>query len=185
MKSVFIFLFLSIYFVPVLGIAQEQNPNKNPTEHLPVILNSTLDSLREQNDYVIAFRVLSNIILESNHQYLIFTKNSNFYEAFKWTKKLEKWNVNNETQAIFWSIIQQNDILNIKNEKELVDVCPKKYHIYNSYSYEFTILSKKHINHITYYYPEYYDEVCPGLPERKKIINTVAVIDLLMRKQNY
>lgn len=182
MKIVFILFFVLIYFVPVLAIAQEQNPNKNSTEHVSVILNTALESLKEQNDYVIAFRVLNEVIPESDLNYLIFTKNSNRYQAFKWSKKLEKLNLNVSSLASLWSIIDQNDILNIKNEKELVNVCPKKYHIYYAHSYEFTILSKKQIKYITYYYPEYYDDVCPGIHERKKIIDTVAAIDLLIQK---
>jgi hypothetical protein len=35
---------------------------------------------------------------------------------------------------------------------------------------------------LSYYYPEHYDEVCFGMPERKKIINSVSIIDLLALK---
>lgn len=75
---------------------------------------------------------------------------------------------------MIWKNILQNEIFSLKNEKDLSNFCALKYHIYDSYTYEFTILSKSSMKVLSYYNPEYYDEVCYGLPERKKIINAAA-----------
>lgn len=182
MKSLFIYIIISIYFVLALVFSQEQNINNGTSVKTQVAFNPVLDSLSKKNDLVIAFRVVLDKTPDSNLNYMVFTKRFNHHQAYKLNKKLEELNLSDSSLSLFWSQIEQNEILNIKNERELVDVCPKKYHIYFSHSYEFTIFTKTQNKVITYYYPEYYDEVCPGMPERKKIINTVAAIDLLLQK---
>lgn len=170
-----------MFFIPALVFAQEQKIKNSTSVNSNATFSPILDSLIKHNDLVIAFRELNDKTLDSDLNYIVFTKRLNQHQAFKLNKKLEVLNLSNTSMSLFWAQIEQNEILKIKNEKELVDVCPKKYHIYFAHSYEFTIFTKTQTKLITYYYPEYYDEVCSGMPERKKIINMVAAIDLLMQ----
>jgi hypothetical protein len=178
LKIVSLLFFISRYFVPARVFAQEHNILKHSTEIDALALHPLLGTLERQNEFVIAFRVLVKAIPDSASNYFILTKNSNQFKAFNMGIKLEELKLPDVKLALIWSNFLQNGLLSIKDEKDLVDVCPKKYHIYDAHTYEFSILSKGKIKILTYYYPEYYDEVCPGMEERKKIINSVAVFDL-------
>jgi hypothetical protein len=167
-----------MHFVPLRVFAQEQNILEHGTEIDALALNPLLETLEKQNEFVIAFRVLVKAIPDSASNYFVLTKNSNQFKAFNMGIKLEELKLPNTKLALIWSNFVQNGLLSMKDERDLVDVCPKKYHIYNAHTYEFSILSKGRMKILTYYYPEYYDEVCPGMDERKKIINSVAVFDL-------
>jgi hypothetical protein len=171
-----------MYFVPLRVFAQEQSILEHSTDIDYVALNSFLGTLEKQNEFVIAFRVLVSAIPHSASNYFILTKNSNQFKAFDLGIKLEELKFPDAKLALIWSNFVQNGLLSMKDEKDLVDVCPKKYHIYNAHSYEFSIVSKGKIKILTYYYPEHYDEVCPGMDERKKIINSVALIEILKSK---
>lgn len=178
MKIVLLFFFISIYFVPLRVFAQELNILEHGTEIDALALNPLLGTLEKQNEFVIAFRVLVKAIPDSASNYFILTKNSNQFKAFNMGVKLDELKLLDAKLALMWSNFVQNGLLSMKDERDLVDVCPKKYHIYYAHTYEFSILSKGKIKILTYYYPEYYDEVCPGIEERKQIINSVAVFDL-------
>ncbi|WP_291399894.1 hypothetical protein [Daejeonella sp.] len=171
-------------FVPARVFAQEQNILKQSRDIDYVALNPFLEKLEKQNDFVIAFRVLVSAIPDSAANYFVLTKNANQFKAFKMSIKLEELNLPNAKLELIWANFVQNGLLSMKDERDLVDVCPKKYHIYNAHSYEFTILSKGKIKTLTYYYPEYYDEACPGMDGRKKIINSVAIVELLKFKND-
>jgi hypothetical protein len=177
LKIAQIFFFISIYFVAVSVFAQEQNILEHSTDIEKVVLNPFLEKLEKQNDFVIAFRVIVSSIPDSAVNYFVLTKNANQFKAFKMSIKLEELNLPNAELELIWANFVQNGLLSMKDERDLVDVCPKKYHIYNAHSYEFAILSKGKVKILTYYYPEHYEEVCPGMDERKKIINSVALID--------
>jgi hypothetical protein len=70
-------------------------------------------------------------------------------------------------------------LFTIRDEKDIPNFCAKKYDIYESYTYEFTILSRGYMKVLSYYSPEYYIEACYGISERQNIINSVAIINLL------
>jgi hypothetical protein len=173
-----------MYFVPARLFAQEQNILERSRDIDYVALNPFLGTLEKQNDFVIAFRVLFSAIPDSAANYFILTKKANKFKAFKMSIKLEELNLPDAKLELIWSNFVQNGLLSMKDERDLVDVCPKKYHIYNAHSYEFAILSKGKAKILTYYYPEHYDEVCPGMDERKKIINSVAIIELFKFKND-
>lgn len=173
-----------MYFVPARVLAQEQNILEHSRDIDYVALNPSLEKLEKHNDFVIAFRVLVSSIPDSATNYFILTKNANQFKAFKMSIKLEELNLPDAKLELIWANFVQNRLLSMKDEKDLVDVCPKKYHIYNAHSYEFVILSKGEIKTLTYYYPEYYDDICPSMDERKKIINSVAIMELLKIKND-
>jgi hypothetical protein len=56
----------------------------------------------------------------------------------------------------------------------------EKYQVYNSHTYEFVILSSEFMKTLSFYDPEYYDNVCYGMSERKKIVNSVSVINYVL-----
>lgn len=144
--------------------------------------NPFLEELAKENEHVIAFRFIDPSQKEMGWKYIVFVKNANLIQAFRLENSLIKLNLLNDSLMFVWSNFMQNGLLDMKNESELIDVCPKKYHIQNAYSYEFTIITKSKTKVLNYYCPEYYDEVCPGLNERKRIINSVAAMELIIRQ---
>lgn len=179
MRTVFIITFL--FFSPAL-FAQNEIPILNGEEYNAVEVKPFLHTLHEQNDYVIAFRVVLPSSQGSKSDYFILTRLGQIFQGFKYTGEVKKLNLPDQSLELIWKNLVQNEIFSMKDEKELSNFCPKKYQVYHSYSYEFTLISKNRIKTLSYYYPEHYDEACFGMPERKKIINAVSVIDLLALK---
>ena len=142
-----------------------------------------LNTLHEQNEYVIAFRVLlPSSSQEFKSEYFILTRLGNNLQAFRYKNEIEKLSLADQSLELLWKNLMQNELFALKDEKELSIFCAKKYAVYHSYSYEFTLISKTRMKTLSYYYPEHYDEVCFGMAERKKIINAVSAIDLLALK---
>ena len=172
--NLFFILFILVVTEPVL--AREQLLFTNNADSNNKDLSSILYTLKLKNDVVIAFRVFSNSSSENNNNYFVLTKLSNHYGAYRIKEEMMKFDLSQEAMKTIWLNFEQNGLLDMKNEDELIDVCPKKYHIYNAHFYEFIIMDKGKTKRLSYYYPEHYDEVCPGMSERKKIINSVAII---------
>jgi hypothetical protein len=179
LRIVFVIIFI---FFSRVSQAQIELPIENGLEYNSVLVKPFLDSLHKQNDYVIAFRVVLPASQESNPKYFVLTSIANHFQAFSYAGKIEKLSLPNQSLELIWENLVQNELFSMKDERELSNFCPKKYHVYNSYSYEFTLISKNKLKTLSYYCPEHYDEVCFGMPERKKIINSVSVIDLLALK---
>lgn len=184
MKNAPIFLFIAFCLISRPVFAQKQNKIEKGGDLPALVLNPFIDSLQLQNEFVIAFRVLMPMLPDSVSTYFILSKNYDQLQAFRFGSKIVKLNLSNVALESIWSNFSQNGLLTMMDERNLIDVCPQKYDIYNSYSYEFIIFEKGKIKRLTYYYPEYYDEVCPGLDERKKIINSVAVVALFIESEN-
>ena len=174
-------LLLLFVLVSFSGIskAQELLSIKNGQTFNPEKVDSFLRILQSQNDYVISFRVkLSDEVEEKSDYFLMLMKDSTF-SAYRYqakSKNFEELNLTDEALHLVWDTFMQNDLFNIQDESEIPVFCLEKYRVYNSYTYEFVLLSKDKMKKLSYYDPEYYDNACYGMIERKKVINSVAVI---------
>lgn len=178
--------FLALIFFSHTVHAQNELAIENGIAYNAVEIKPFLNTLHEQNEYVIAFRVvLPSSLQGSKPDYFILTRLGNNIQAFRYKDELEKLSLSDQSLAVLWKNLVQNELFTLKDEKELSNFCPKKYAIYHSYSYEFTLISKTRMKTLSYYYPEHYDEVCFGMAERKKIINVVSAIDLLALKDRF
>ena len=175
--------FLAFIFFSHTVLAQNEIAIENGIEYDAVKIKPFLHALHEQNEYVIAFRVLlPSSSQESKSDYFVLTRLGHNVQAFRYKNEIEKLSLTDQSLELLWKNLMQNELFALKDEKELSNFCAKKYAIYHSYSYEFTLISKTRIKTLSYYYPEHYDEVCFGMAERKKIINAVSAIDLLALK---
>jgi hypothetical protein len=116
---------------------------------------------------------------DERSDYFVLTKKGDSLSAYNYLKtanRLELLHLSKESLELVWQTFIQNDIFNMQNEKDIPNFCPKKYHVYNSYTYEFVLFTKDTMKTLSYYDPEYYDNTCYGMAERKKIINSVAAI---------
>ena len=180
MRTIF---FIAFLFSSFNLLAQDEIAIENSWEYNSFEIQPFLNTLHEQNDYVIAFRVVLPLSSQGfKSDYFILTRLGKYFKAFRYSGKIEKLNLTDQSLELLWKNLVQNELFAMKDEKELFNFCPKKYHVYNSYSYEFTLISKSRVKTLSYYYPEHYDEVCFGMPERKKIINAVSAIDLIALK---
>lgn len=175
----FLFLFLSAPFL----FAQEEITIKNGINYDPALVPPFLRTLHEQNDHVISFRVKlpSPSVIETD--YFILTRLDNKIHAFSYsikTNALAKMDLGEHSLELIWKTFVQNELFKISDEKDVANFCALKYHIYNSYTYEFTILSQDRMKILSYYNPEYYDEVCFGMAERRKVINSASVIQYVL-----
>lgn len=142
-----------------------------------------MQSLNSGNDFVLAFRTYFPGEKASEAKYFILTGNGEQFKAYSYlgTKNiLTDLNLSSHSLDQIWKTFQQNDLFRIRDEKDIPNFCAKKYDIYESYTYEFTILSGGYMKVLSYYSPEYYIEACYGISERQNIINSVAIINLLV-----
>jgi hypothetical protein len=138
-----------------------------------------LHSLHVQNDYVLAFRVVNPSLDEALIPYLVLTKLQQKLAAYYFnpkTQKLSATNLSADSLTLLWNAYIKNGLLDMKDEKDVAIFCPEKYNIYNSYTYEITLISKDQLKRLSYYDPEYYDRICPGMEEREKIISFASFI---------
>ncbi len=182
MKSSFgIFLL----FVSTLLSAQDTISIKNGESYKADRVNAFLHNLHSSNDFVISFRVKFTDKKDERSDYFILTKkgeNLSAYNYFQEINQLQPLQLASESLNLVWRTFTQNDIFTMQNEKDISVFCPDKYNVYNSYTYEFVLLTKDTVKTLSYYDPEYYDNVCYGMSERKKIINSVAVISHVLSR---
>lgn len=179
--SLLLFLLLSAPYL----FAQEECGIKNGMKYDPALVLPVLHTLHEQNDYVIAFRTLLPLASGTESDYFILSSGNKKHQAYSYSSKaagLVKLNLTDTSLDLIWKTFMQNELFSIRDEKDIANFCAVKYHIYNSYTYEFMILSKDRMKILSYYNPEYYDEACFGMAERRKIINSVSVIQLVALK---
>ncbi len=179
----FFFLFFLFFFSPYL-YAQESIRLENGQSYDPSKLSRVFQTLHDEYDNVILFRTILPGAAPAD--YFILTRKTGQLKAFVYnpiTEKLSLKALSNVNLDMIWKNLVQNELFTMKNEKDLANFCALKYHIYDSYTYEFIILSKSDMKVLSYYNPEYYDEVCYGLPERKKVINSASAFSYFW-KQN-
>lgn len=167
--------FLSLIFISFSSYAQESVRIENGQPYDSLKFSPVLQKLHQQYDYLILFRITQPGKAVTN--YFILARKSDQLHAFEYNpsagKEMPK-NLSRTNLEMIWKNLIQNDLFSLKNEKDVANFCALKYHIYDSYTYEFTLISKSKMKVLSYYNPEYYDEVCYGLPERKRIINIAS-----------
>lgn len=181
-------IFLTFTFLLFAGQAFSQDGIRieNGREYEPSSVLPFMHSLYVGNDFVLAFRtVFSQSAGSLGSDYFVLTGRDKQLRAYGYSgsqARLNDLNLPAASLDMIWKTIQQNQLFTIRNEKDIPNFCAKKYEIYDSYTYEFTILSKGRMKVLSYYNPEYYNEACYGISERQNIINAVSAVNLLVPK---
>jgi hypothetical protein len=181
MKSIITFFFL---LFSCLLYAQDIS-SENLEEFIPGKANKLIKSFYSENDHVIAFRVKLTDKQDEESDYFILTKKEDKLIAYTYSMKTSTLKMLDLTIAsldLIWKTFLQNDLFKIRDEKDIQNFCPEKYRIYHSYTYEFIIFSMGQTKKISYYDPEYYDNACYGIAERRKVINSASVINYVINK---
>lgn len=176
MKVYFVFLLFCIS-LPLL--AQHVSLIENGEKAKPENVDSFLSNLYTSNDYVISFRLRLSDTVNEKSDYFVLLKNAKILSAYNYSansKNLKPLNLTVKSLQLVWDTFIQNDLFTMKNESDIPLFCLEKYRIYNSFTYEFVLLNNGKMKKLSYYDPEYYDNLCYGMAERQKIINSVAVI---------
>ena len=176
---------LFLFFVSSLLSAQDVISIKNGESYKAERVNAFLHDLHSSNDYVISFRLKLTDRIDERSDYFVLTKKGDDLSAYNYLKKtnrLEPLHLSKESLKLAWRTFIQNDLFTMQNEKDIPNFCPEKYNVYNSYTYEFVLLTKDTMKTLSYYDPEYYDNACYGMPERKKIINSVSVVSHILSR---
>ncbi len=136
--------------------------------------------LLKRSELVIQYRIINTQQADVISDYFILTKSGTKERAYKYLFKkqqLMELDLSQDMLELIWATFLQNELLAIKNEKDIPNFCLEKYRIYNSHTYEFVLLSKTTMKTLSYYDPEYYENACYGISERRNIINSAAVIN--------
>lgn len=179
-------LIILLLFIPGLLFGQEAISIQHGTDYDPALVSPVLHRLQQTNDYVISFRTRFTNKADEATNYFILTANEGKLSAYTYlanASKLQELDLPSASLELGWKTFVQNGLFEIRDEKEIPNFCPEKYHIYNSYTYEFIILSKGKMKRLSYYSPEYYDNACYGMEERKKIINSVSVVNYMVNNK--
>ncbi len=177
--------FIVLLFIPGVLLAQKCVSIENGMDYDSDQVSTFLLGLQKTNDYVISFRTRLTGKNDEKSDYFILTNNNGKLSAYTYqnkANKLQQINLPAESLGLVWKTFIQNDLFKIRDEKDIANFCADKYQIYNSYTYEFVLLSKGKMKKLSYYNPEYYDTACYGMEERQKIINSVSVVDYLLNK---
>ncbi len=177
MKVAYLMLLL---LLPLILRAQESLTIQNGQDFNPERASPFARDLVRNSDLVIQYRMIHPDDKEEKSEYFVLTKSGNKLIAYKYLvakKELKALNLSQKTLELVWQTFLQNELLTIKNEKDIPNFCLEKYRIYNSHTYEFVILSKSSMKTLSYYDPEYYENACYGISERRNIINSASVID--------
>lgn len=168
-----------LFFSPIFLLGQDVTSIKNGENYKPENVVPFLRGLYNTNDLVISYRMHLAKDGEERSDYFILTKKGASLTAYNYlekNKQLTAVHLAKESLDLIWDTFVQNELFSIKNEKDIPNFCPGKYRIDNSHTYEFVLLGKGSMKRLSYYDPEYYDNACYGMPERRKIINSASVI---------
>jgi len=177
-----IFLALSFLLFVLPVFSQDLSRIENGIEYDDSKVQPFMQSLKSKNDFVLAFRTYFSGEAALGSEYFVLTGRGEQLQAYSYSAKmggLMDLNLSLSSIDLIWKTFNQNDLFRIRDEKDIPNFCAKKYEIYESYTYEFTILSQARMKVLSYYSPEYYIEACYGISERQNIINSVAAINLL------
>lgn len=182
---------MRIYFVLLLFcislplLAQHVPLIENGEKAKPRNVDSFLGNLYTSNDYVISCRLRLTDQPDERSDYFILTRKNTDLVAYNYLDKIRQLktiDLSKHSLELIWDTFVQNELFSMRNEKDIPDFCLSKYQIYNSHTYEFVIFSKGLLKRLSYYDPEYYDDVCYGMPERRKIINSASVINYILNQ---
>jgi hypothetical protein len=139
-------------------------------------------TLNSNNDYVLVFRTYFPGEAASGSDYFVFSAKGEQFSSYFYSGAegyLKELSLSAVSLKQIWDTFDQNDLLKLRDEKNIPNFCARKYDIYESHTYEFTIFYKGRMKVLSYYSPEYYIDACYGISERQNIINSVGMIKLL------
>jgi hypothetical protein len=178
--KIFFTLFFQVYFFSLFS--QERLRIENGTEYNDSLVQPFMRALISNNDYVLVFRTYFPCEAASGSDYFVFSAKGERFSSYFYSgteSYLTELSLSAVSLKQIWDTFDQNDLLKLRDEKDIPNFCARKYDIYESYTYEFTIFYKGMMKVLSYYSPEYYIDACYGISERQNIINSVAVIKLL------
>lgn len=176
-KAIIILLFI----LADLNVSAQRNhleiENGKPYDKNEVI--PVFNTLHEKYDFVFIFRIISP--WHRNTVCLILAKNSTEITAYKYGGRLQagltQLNLPLDTLNVLWQTYIDNDLLQIKNSNEVKDTCDKnRYWVTDGHSFEYMMLSKNRMKKLSYYMPEFFEQYCPGIVERQKVIVSAGIL---------
>lgn len=177
-------LFFQVFFSS--AFSQEHLRIENGMDYDDSLVLPFMRTLNSTNDYVLVFRTFFPGEEASKSDYFVFSAKAEQFKSYFYSGAegyLKELSLSTLSLKQIWNTFEQNNLLRLRDEKNIPNFCAKKYAIYESYTYEFTIYFKGKMKVLSYYSPEYYIDACYGIPERQNIINSVAVIKLLKLKE--
>lgn len=83
--------------------------------------------------------------------------------------------INNTVGETLWSIIIANHLFDMEDERTKKSDCASR--IIDGPGYEFEILTADKYKKIYAYFPQFFEERCPGVVERKQILNCLIAFE--------
>jgi hypothetical protein len=178
--KIFFTLFFEAYYFP--AFSQDRLKIENSIEYNDSLVQPFMRTLNSNNDYVLVFRTYFPGEAAPGSDYFVFSAKGKQFSSYFYSGAegyLKELSLSAVSLKQIWDTFDQNDLLKLRDEKNIPNFCARKYDIYESHTYEFTIFYKGRMKVLSYYSPEYYIDACYGISERQNIINSVGMIKLL------
>jgi hypothetical protein len=182
--KIFFALFFQVYFFP--AFSQDSLRIEHGIEYNDFLVQPFMRTLNSNNDYVLVFRTYFPGEAASGSDYFVFSANGKQFKSYFYSGAegyLKDLSLSAVSLKQIWNTFEQNDLLKIRDERNIPNFCARKYDIYESYTYEFTIYYKGKMKVLSYYSPEYYIDACYGISERQNVINSVSAIKYFKLKE--
>lgn len=157
--------------------------NINPKDDYP--LASLPATYTEKFDVLISLYVHSNWIELSKKELVFAHKADGWYKMqidadaiYRDTTytEIKIIKLNNNSGDSIWNVFKENHFFDMRDERVIkIPLCSVRIH--DGAEYEFEIYVGKKYKKLYFYEPEFYEEECPGVSERKQIINCIKAFE--------
>lgn len=157
--------------------------NINSEDNLPA--NSFIGLHREVYDVMILYSTYSNWISSDHWENILAHKNDGWYRIKVTLSYLfsdsTMTNVNTKKMNCvladsLFNILRQNHLFIMQDERT-VKIQECQLRIFDGSNYQFEIFSGNKYKKLSFYEPFVYEEQCPGLIERKQIVNCINAFE--------
>jgi hypothetical protein len=158
--------------------------NINPGDHYPSA--SLPATYTEKFEILISLYVHSNWIRLGRKELVFAHKADGWYKMqidadaiygdTSYYTEIKTIKLNNNSVDCIWNVFKENHLFDMKDERSIkIPSCSVRIH--DGAEYEFEIYVGKKYKKLYFYEPEFYEEKCPGVSERKQIVNCIKAFE--------
>lgn len=160
------------------------NPkDEYPAKSLKATYTGTFDiliALREYSNWI-AFDQKTTILAHKENGWYKINIRAGYIFRDSTTATILIIKINNAVGDTLWNILTSNHLFDIEDERtKKIPICDRA--IFDADQHEFEIITATKYKKIYFYAPEYYEEHCPGVIERKQVLNCLNAFEKYLGK---
>jgi hypothetical protein len=154
-----------------------------PSRSLVAIYAETFDILIALGEYSnwIAFEQKTKVLAHKENGWYKINIRAGYIFSDTTTATILIIKINNAIGDSLWNIFITNHLFDMEDERtKKTPICDRA--IFDADQHEFEIITATKYKKIYFYAPEYYEEHCPGVVERKQILNCLKAFEKYLGK---